>query len=148
VNTVFVDTNVLVYARDASDVAKQEMAREWMARLWDSRAGRVSTQVLQEFYVNATRKLESRLGPAPVRADIEALTSWKPLTTDASLLVVAWDIEDRFGFSFWDSLIVAAAQRAGCTHLLTEDLQDGQVVDGLTIVDPFLHAPDSVLPPT
>jgi len=144
-NTMFVDTNVLVYARDARDEAKQQAAREWMRLLWRSRAGRVSTQVLQEFYVTATRKLDSQLGPAVARADVETLTGWNPLSIDPSLFQAAWDIEDRFGFSFWDSLVVAAALRTGCTYLLTEDLQDGQVLDGLTVVDPFSHAPDSFL---
>jgi predicted nucleic acid-binding protein len=147
VNAVFVDTNVFLYSVDSSEPEKQPIARSWLRALWRARAGRLSVQILQEFYVNATR-LDPGLDPVEARAAVEALASWNPLTIDPSLLGAAWDIEDRFGFSFWDSLIVAAAQRTGCTHLLTEDLQDGQVVDGLMIVDPFLHAPDSVLPPT
>ena len=143
---VFVDTSVLLYAVDASEPEKRPVANDWLQRLWDGRAGRLSVQVLHEFYVNATR-LKVGLEPAEARAAIEALAAWNPLSNDPALINSAWDIEDRFGFSFWDSLIVAAAPRAGCTHVLTEDLQDGQVIDGLTVVDPFLHSPDSLLPP-
>ena len=143
-SAVFVDTNVILYAVDSSEPEKQPVARAWLRTLWQARTGRLSIQILQEFYVNATR-LDRGLEPADARAVVDSLASWNPLPIDPSLLVAAWDIEDRFGFSFWDSLIVAAAQRTGCIHLLTEDLQDGQVIDGLTIVDPFRHAPESLL---
>jgi predicted nucleic acid-binding protein len=145
VSAVFVDTNVILYSVDSSEPEKQPVARSWLRALWQARAGRLSVQILQEFYANVTR-LKSGLDQIEARAAVETLGSWNPLTIDPSLLNAAWDIEDRFGFAFWDSLIVAAAHRTGCTHLLTEDLQDGQIVDGLTIVDPFLHSPDSVLP--
>ncbi len=144
-NTVFVDSNVLVYSRDAGAPKKREAALRWLEQLWETRAGRVSTQVLQEFYVAATQKLENRIGPAAARADVDSLVAWNPLPGDLSLITSAWDIEDRFGFSFWDAQIVAAAQRSGCSHLLTEDLQDGQTIDGLTVIDPFRHLPESVL---
>jgi predicted nucleic acid-binding protein len=145
VSPVFVDTNVLVYSRDVAVVEKQERARAWMARLWKDGLGRLSTQVLQEFYVTATTKIESRLSPSAARAEIRGLLPWKPVRSDHRLFDDAWDIEDRYGFSFWDSMIVAAARHAGCEVLLTEDLQDGQVIDGLTVVNPFRQSPESIL---
>ena len=141
---VFVDTNVPLYTVDASEAEKKPVARAWIQSLWHVRAGRISVQVLHEFYVNATR-LDVGLEPAEARAAVAALVSWNPLPSDPSLFTRAWDIEDRFGFSFWDSLIVAAAHRTGCSYLLTEDLQDGQVIDGITVIDPFHHAPESIL---
>jgi predicted nucleic acid-binding protein len=74
-----------------------------------------------------------------------ALAVWRPTTIGLETLERAWEIEDRFAFSWWDSLILAAAVDMRCRHLLTEDLQDGQVVDGVTILNPFLHAPSDVL---
>ena len=142
---VFVDTNVLVYAWDASQPEKQPIAEEWVSALWESRSGRLSTQVLKEFYISVTGKLDPGLERAEARAQVDALGAWNPLPSDHSLLTASWDIEDRFGFSFWDSLIVAAAQRAGCSHLLTEDLQDSQDLDGTIVVDPFRHPPESIL---
>jgi predicted nucleic acid-binding protein len=134
---VFVDTNVLVYTRDASEPDKQPRALEWMRLLWDSGSGRLSHQVLQEFYVTTTRKLRPGLPPEQARADVRDLLSWRPLTVDGDLLEAAWSIEDRFGLSFWDALIVASARTAGCRSLLTEDLQEGLELDGLRVVDPF-----------
>ena len=134
---LFVDTNVLVYARDASDPAKNTRAREWMLYLWETGSGRLSVQVLQEFYVTTTRKLRPGLTPAEARADVRDLLAWRPVTIGPMGLDSAWSIEDRFGLSFWDSLIVAAAQMADCDVLLTEDLQHDLEIDGLRVVDPF-----------
>ena len=134
---LFVDTNVLVYARDASDPAKNTRAREWMLHLWETGSGRLSVQVLQEFYVTTTRKLRPGLTAVEARADVRDLLAWRPITIGPMGLDSAWSIEDRFGLSFWDSLIVAAAQMAGCDVLLTEDLQHDLEIDGLRVVDPF-----------
>jgi predicted nucleic acid-binding protein len=134
---VFVDTNVLVYARDASDPEKHEVARGWMEHLWATTSGRLSVQVLQEFYVTMTRKLRPGLPAGEARADVRDLVAWRPLRIDEAMLEAAWRLEDRVGLSFWDSLIVAAAQAAGCASLLTEDLQHGLEIEGLRIADPF-----------
>lgn len=125
---VFVDTSVLVYDRDASERAKQPRAHAWLQHLWRSREGRLSVQVLQEYYVTVTRKLSPGLDPDAARQDVRALRSWRPLPMTGDLIDNAWKIEDRFGLSFWDALIVAAAGAAGCDRLLTEDLQDGAAV--------------------
>ncbi|MGH7447714.1 MAG: PIN domain-containing protein [Longimicrobiales bacterium] len=143
--TVFVDTNVLVYVRDRTDEEKQRRAAEWMAALWDSRLGRLSVQVLQEYYITLTRKLSPPRTAEEAREDVIALGVWRPATIDLGTLELAWEIQDRFALSWWDSLIVAAAVEMRCRHLLTEDLQDGQVVGGVAILNPFLHAPGEVL---
>ncbi|HLU26136.1 MAG TPA: PIN domain-containing protein [Longimicrobiales bacterium] len=143
---IFVDTNVLVYVRDRTDEEKQRRAAEWMAALWDTRLGRLSVQVLQEYYVTITKKLDPPRTPEEAREDVLALATWKPLPIELPLIERAWSLRDRFGFSWWDSLIVAAAVKAGCRYLLSEDLPDGLDVDGLTIINPFTHSPTDLLP--
>ncbi len=91
----------------------------------------------EELHVTVTRKLRPGLPPRDARADVHDLAAWRPVTVSVSLLESAWSLEERFGMSFWDASVVAAAQAAGCRHLLTEDLQDGADLDGVRIVDPF-----------
>lgn len=141
---VFVDTNVLVYTRDASDAEKQATAAAWMEHLWTSTGGRLSVQVLQEYYVTMTRKLDPGLPAEEARQDVRDLAAWRPIRIDEAIVEAAWRIEDRYRFSFWDSLIVAAAQKAGCEAVLTEDLQHGLDIDGLRIADPFRTAVGSL----
>lgn len=138
---VFVDTNVLVYARDASEGGKHLRARHWVNELWRARAGRISMQVLHEYYVTITRKLSPGLPPSEARRDVRELILWRPVLLEDALAEAAWSIEDRYRLSFWDALVVAAARRAGCERLLTEDLQGGQDFEGTIVVDPFLHEP-------
>lgn len=142
---VFVDSNVFVYSRDKSEREKQPRARAWLEELWESRRGRVSAQILEEFYVTVTRKLDPGLSTQEARSDVRALGAWNPVAIDHSLLPAAWEIEDRYGFSFWDSLVLAAARRLDCGYVLTEDLQDGQEVEGMQIVDPFGRTPAELL---
>lgn len=142
---VFVDTSVLVYLRDGRDPEKQRRAAEWMARLWESRAGRLSTQVLHEYYVTVTAKLDPGLTAEEAREDVLALAAWHPVGTTLGLTEAAWDIQDRWGFSFWDALIVAGARADGCDILLTEDLSHGQELDGLRVASPFEEAPEAAL---
>jgi predicted nucleic acid-binding protein len=132
---VFVDTNVLIYALDTVDPRKQEAAQTWRAALWKSRRGRISFQVLQEFYVKATKKWPAS-GNA-IRGEVRDLLSWRPVVADAGIVEHGWKIQDRYQLSFWDSLIVSAAKAASCRYLLTEDLQPGQDLDGLLVVNPF-----------
>lgn len=140
---VFVDSNVFLYALDEADRDKQRAARNWREDLWKSRRGRISFQVLGEFYVNALRKRPGAREEA--RAEIRDLLAWNPIVTDAALLERGWKIQDRYHLSYWDALIVAAAKAASCHYLLTEDLQAGQKLDGIEIVNPFLRSPESVL---
>ena len=134
---VFVDTNVLVYARDTSDRDKHRRARDWMTDLWESGSGRLSMQVLEEYYVTVTRKLRPGLAKNDARDDVEDLLAWGPLVIDARALEAAWSVEQRFGLSFWNALVAGAAILTGCEHLLTEDLQDGMQLESVTVVNPF-----------
>jgi predicted nucleic acid-binding protein len=140
---VFVDSNVFLYAVDEADPDKQRVARKWREELWKSRRGRVSFQVLGEFYVNAVRKRPAARDEA--RAEVHDLLAWNPVVTDAALLERGWKLQDRYQLSYWDALIVAAAKAASCRYLLTEDLQAGQELDGIEVVNPFLRGPESVL---
>ncbi len=141
---VFVDTNVLVYARDASEPEKQPQAAAWIDHLWRTRTARLSFQVLQEYYATTTRKLAPGLTPEQARADVRDLLAWRPVSVGTELLEAAWSVEDRFGLSCWDALIVAAARIAGCEYLLTEDLQHGAELEGLQVVSPFRAAAGSL----
>jgi len=141
---VFVDTTVLVYARDASEPEKQPQAAAWVEHLWRTRTARLSFQVLQEYYATTTRKLRPGLPPEQARADVRDLVAWRPVPVGTQLLEAGWTVEDRFGLSCWDALIVAAARIAGCEYLLTEDLQHGAEFDGLQVVDPFRAAPGTL----
>lgn len=134
---VFVDTNILVYARDAGQPAKQPRAAEILRLLWHNRAGRLSTQVLQEYYVTVTRRLCPGLPRADARADLVALQAWQPHSPGPGTFRCAWEVEDRYGLSWWDSLVIAAASETGAGILLSEDLQHGQTFLGLRVLNPF-----------
>ena len=139
---VFVDTNVLIYAMDEGNPKKQEAAQMWRAELWKTRCGRVSFQVLQEFYSNISRKWPAARTHA--QAEIRSLLAWKPISMDGDILDRAWRIEERYKISFWDALIVSAAKAASCRYLLTEDLQAEQELDGVVVVNPFRSAPGEI----
>ena len=133
---VFVDTNVLIYALDPRDAVKQAAAQAWLTRCWQERSGRVSTQVLNEFYVNLVR-INGDAFQARARAEIRHLMAWNPCAIDGALLETAWGIADEANVSHWDALIIAAAISQGCDTLLSEDLQLGQTIEGVRIVSPF-----------
>jgi len=130
--------------RDKSEPSKQPRAEEWMAFLWNARSGRLSTQVLNEFCVTVTQKLKPGLDREVARDEVRSLFAWRPVPTDRLAIEGAWRIQDRYGLSIWDSLVVSAALLAGCRYLLSEDLQDGQALDGLRVVDPFAHRPEEL----
>lgn len=142
VSTVFVDTNVLLYSEDRADEVKHRAARAWLRVLWSSRRGRLSSQVLHEFYVNATRKLRPPLPAGDARAEVRRYQRWQPWPVDQATVETAWAVESRFGLSYWDALMVAAAVQQGCDLLLTEDLQHDQQIDGVRIVNPFIAGPE------
>lgn len=137
---VFVDTNVFVYLHDHADSEKQARAREWVEFLVSRRAGRLSVQVLQELYAVLTRKVRPAFEASVARSIVRDLASWQPLPADIAVLERAWNLERRHSLSWWDALIVAAAQTNRCGVLLTEDLQDGQVLDDLRVINPFVSA--------
>ena len=134
---VFVDTNVLLYSLDQGEGAKHQCARDWMDTLWKDRNGRISVQVLSEFFFNATRKLSPGLPREQAWDFVLALSDWRPQTTDFRILEIGEQVQAQHGLSWWDSLIVAAAHRQGCGTLLTEDLQHAAVYAGVTVMNPF-----------
>jgi len=133
----FVDANVFIYARDPEERSKQALADQWIAQLWRAGLGRTSSQALSEFYVTVTRKLSQPLSKAEAWADVELFLAWNPQPIDTPVLERAQKVEARFQLSWWDSLIVAAAQVQHCVLLLTEDLQDGAVYGSVTARNPF-----------
>jgi len=133
----FVDTNVLIYAYDRSAAEKHLAARLQLAGLWEARTGAVSTQVLQEFYVNATRKVPRPLSPLRARRIIARYATWPVHRVEPDDILHASELEQRSSLSFWDALVVVAAARLGAARLLTEDLQHGQTIVGVRIENPF-----------
>ena len=134
----FVDTNVLVYAHDRSEARRQPVAQALLEELWESRTGRLSTQVLQEFYAVATRKFDPPMSRREARELVALYASWPLVQVDLALILLASELEEQHRLSFWEALIVEAASRAGATRLVTEDLQGGRRVDGVRIENPFL----------
>jgi predicted nucleic acid-binding protein len=136
---VFVDTNVLLAADDAFDAARQARVRDWLQALWLCRAGRVSTQVLNAYYVGATQHFAMPQGDA--RAKLRRYQLWQPWQIDHQTVETAWGVEARFGLPYWDALIVAAAAQSGASHVLSLDLPHGQPFDGVTILSPLVATP-------
>lgn len=133
---VFFDTNVLIYSISEApeEAAKREVARTLLDRI----DGVLSVQVLQEFYVQATRSSRpGRLEPEDAAEFVQTWTRFKVQDNTLAVLLSALEIKARYGFSYWDSAVVAAARAAGCTELFTEDLSHGQVVEGVRIINPF-----------
>jgi predicted nucleic acid-binding protein len=141
---VFVDTSVLLYSEDGADAGKQTQALAWLRELWLKRCGRLSTQVLSEFYVNATRKLKPAMPSGDARAEVRRYQRWHPWQIDQATIEAAWAVESRFKLGFWDALIVAAAQQQGCELLLSEDLQHDQRFDAVRVVNPFKLGPEEL----
>ena len=137
---VFVDANVLIYTVDANEARKRLRAADWIARLWREQAGRTSMQVLSEYYVTVTRKLRPRVPAEVAWNDVKSLLAWRPQPVDEALMRRAREIEQRYRLSWWDSMVVAAAQLQDCALLLTEDLQDGAAFGGVTARSPFTLA--------
>jgi predicted nucleic acid-binding protein len=133
----FVDTNVLVYAHDRSETRKQPIAQALLEVLWRTRSGVLSTQVLQEFYVVTTRKFDPPMRRGAAREIVALYGEWPIVQVDVALILAASKLEERHAFSFWDALVVEAARRCGATRLLTEDLQAGRRIDGISIENPF-----------
>jgi predicted nucleic acid-binding protein len=134
----FVDANILVYSRDPSEPIKFEVARTLMRRLSSERRGRTSIQALNEFYTVRTRKASKPVSRELAWADVEELLEWDPLPVSAPVIIRGRSVEARYKLSWWDSLIVAAAQLQGCSILYTEDLQNGANFDGLRVNNPFV----------
>ena len=135
----FVDTNVLIYAHDVDAGAKHQIAKALLRDLWSERTGVLSMQVLQEFYVNVTRKIASPLPKDSARLVVNSYAIWCMETTPAEISA-AFQIEDQSQIGFWDALIVSSAAKSGATRILSEDLSSGQRIAGLLIENPFVSA--------
>lgn len=132
----FVDTNVLIYAHDVDAKAKHKVAKGVLRELWSQRTGVLSLQVLQEFYVNVTRKIATPLPKNAARLVVNSYALWCVETTPAEI-ATAFRIEDESRIGFWDALIVASAAKSGVVQILSEDLNAEQVILGIRIENPF-----------
>ena len=132
----FIDSNILIYANDLDAGAKYRKAADTLESLWDLNLGVLSTQVLQEFYVNVTRKIARPLPRKSARAIVEAYAVWCVDVSPADV-TAAFRIEDEARIGFWDALIVASALKAGAERILSEDLNPGQRILGIRIENPF-----------
>jgi predicted nucleic acid-binding protein len=137
---VFIDTNVLAYCDDPRDRAKQRRALQVLADLTESARAVISTQVLQEYFVTATRKLG--VAPDVARGRVETFSMLEVVVVRPELVLGAIDLHRRSRISFWDALIVRCASAAGCARLYSEDLGHGQVIDGVRVENPFLLGGD------
>ncbi|MBS3920859.1 MAG: PIN domain-containing protein [Deltaproteobacteria bacterium] len=134
---IFVDTNILVYSHDVDAEQKHQIAQNILLELWKNRNGALSVQVLQEFYVTMTRKVLHPIPPNSVRNIIRDYFSWHIEINDLNSILIASRIGEDYKISFWDALIVAAALKAKADKILTEDLQAGQIIEGIPIENPF-----------
>jgi predicted nucleic acid-binding protein len=134
----FVDTNILVYAHDCSAGLKHERARQLLERLWDSGEGVLSTQVLQELCINLRRKVTPSLPVNVIRGLIQDYMSWEIVVNTPASVTQALDIEVRYETSFWDALILQAAESSGAAVVYSEDLNAGQKYGVVQVVNPLL----------
>ena len=138
---VFVDTNILIYAHDRDAGVRRDRAAAALGELWTNRSGRLSVQVLQEFYVTATSKLRSSIDRASAREVVRSYSSWVGAAADVGLVLRAIEIAELARLSYWDAMIVAAAEQCGASTLYTEDLNTGQSIAGIHIVNPLASSP-------
>jgi len=134
----FVDTNVFVYAYDRGNGIKQSLARELITSLWENRRGCVSIQVLQELYVTVTKKASTPLPPGTALEIISGLGEWTHHVPDTGDIIDADYIQQKYGISFWDAMIVNSACKTGCNVVWTEDLNNGQAYGNVTVQNPFI----------
>lgn len=133
----FVDTNVLIYAEDRDAGERHRIARDLIVELWNTRTGVVSVQVLQEFFVNITRKPKKPLSASRALDIVKEYLTWEVIENSPALLVASIGLHQKAQLSFWDASIVQAALEAGCSRLYTEDLSAGQRFGKLVLENPF-----------
>ena len=134
----FVDTNILLYAHDVTAGAKHDRARALVEELWRTRSGVLSTQVLQELCVNLRRKAGRPLDVKTTREIVTDYLSWEVVVNTGESVLEALEIENRYGISFWDALVIQAAESSGAAVLYSEDLSDGQTYGSVRIVNPLV----------
>jgi predicted nucleic acid-binding protein len=140
--TVFVDTSVLILSEDGARPADQAKALAWLQQLWQRRAGRVSTQVLNDFYRWVTTGIQPPMPNGDARAEVRRYQRWNPWSIDHATVESAWSMESRFGLAYADALIVAAAKAQGCELLLSLDLPHERQLDSVQILNPLLTGPE------
>jgi len=136
VSKIFIDTNILVYTLDQKNVEKRDMARKIVKKVVESNQPVISTQVIKEFYVVASNKLKA--DPIVVKNIIHNFHNMEIVNNDLDLIEQAIDISILSQLSFWDSLIIAAAEKANCEYVLSEDLNSGQNYRGVKLLNPFI----------
>lgn len=136
----FVDTNILVYAHDPGSGAKHDRAKALVSRLWEQRSGVVSTQVLQELYVNLRKVAKKPIPQAEAKRMLADYLTWELVVNDGESILEALELEERYQISFWDALIVQAANAAGVENLYSEDFNHGQMYGSVIAVNPFAEA--------
>lgn len=134
----FVDTNILVYAHDRSAGEKHVRARALLERLWHSGSGCLSVQILQEFYVSVTRKVPKPLTSQTAAAIIEHISKWRIHSPCAGDVLEAIKIQQRYGISFWDAMVIRSAETLGCEVIWSEDLNPGQVYLNVKVINPLV----------
>lgn len=135
---VFLDTNIIIYAYDLSAGSKNEIAKKILIDLWDSGRGLLSTQVLQEFFVSATRKISKPLDLKVAKDIVSDLLRWDLIVNNGESILEAIEIHSKHNYSFRDSMIIQAAINGGASLLISEDLSDGKTINGVTIKNPFI----------
>jgi len=133
----FIDTNILVYAHDYTSKEKQEISQKIIIELWENNSGVVSTQVLQEFYFVLIQKVRKPLTPAKAKGLIQNYISWDVWVNNEESILQTIDLQQKYKLSFWDSLMVNAAVRSNSKKIITEDLNSGQIIEGVVIESPF-----------
>ena len=136
-NTVFIDTSILLFSENGADAAKQVTALAWLKVLWQRRMGRISMQVLNEFYLQATQASQPPMPAGDARAEVRRYALWQPWATSHATLESAWAVESRYGLPYRDCLVIAAAQHLGCTYLLSERMGHEQHYDAVQVINPF-----------
>lgn len=134
----FVDTNILIYAHDRLAGVKHSIAEDLLKTLWQEKRAVLSTQVLQELCVNARRKAAKPIEMDELRETIRDFLGWEIVVNSAEAVLRALETELRYQVSFWDAMILQAAESAGCEVLYSEDLSHGQEYNGVLVVNPFL----------
>ncbi len=134
---VFLDANILVYAHDKDAGEKHSIAVEIVKDLWEKRTGVLSNQVLQEFYVSVTKKILKPIAKSEAREIIRTYICWSISELTPMSIIRATEIEEKHRISFWDALVIVAAYEAKCERILTEDLNSGQIIEGVLIENPF-----------
>jgi predicted nucleic acid-binding protein len=135
---VFVDTSVLLFSEDGARPAEREQVLAWLRVLWAARTGRVSVQVLTDFYLLATQRVKPPMPQGDARAEVRRYQHWRPWATDQATVDAAWSLESRFGLAFADALVVASAKAQGCTQLLSLSLPHQAVFDSVQVLNPLV----------